>query len=333
MFPEQKSDTAAVNSSWQPSGSIENLAIRARILKQIRDFFTTRAVMEVETPLLCHTSVTQTFIQSIPALFQAHPDAAEQRYYLQTSPEYAMKRLLAAGCGPIYQITKAFRQGEIGVHHNPEFSMLEWYQPGYDHHALMNEVDELLQRVLKTPKAERKSYAAIFSEFLNINPHDVSVADLVNCANTQNISVQGELNDRDAWLDVLLSQCIEPHLGKDRPCFIYDFPASQAALARIQPGQPPLASRFEVYMQGIELANGFHELQDADEQRKRFEKNLDERRALGLPIIPIDEFFLASLTHGLPDCAGVALGIDRLMMLATQSDTIASVISFDFSRA
>ena len=318
--------------TWQPSASLENLHFRARTLKQIRDFFATRNVMEVDTPLMCHTSVTDPHIQSIPALFQAHPQESEQRYYLQTSPEYAMKRLLAAGSGAIYQLTKAFRQGEIGRFHNPEFTMLEWYRPGFDHHRLMDEVDELLQVILNTPAAERMSYAELFQTFLHLDPHHASLNELMACAKEKDISVAGNITDRDTWLSLLITHYIEPQIGKDRPCFIYDFPVSQAALARIQPGTTPVASRFEVYLHGIELANGFHELQDVNEQRKRFENNLVAREQLQLPTLPIDEYFLSALAHGLPDCAGVALGIDRLIMLATASRSIAEVVSFDFAR-
>lgn len=315
----------------KPSASIETLRLRAHILKLIRDFFASRNVMEVETPLLCHTSVTDPFIQSIPAFYQGHSHQQEQTYYLQTSPEYAMKRLLASESGAIYQITKAFRQGDIGRFHNPEFTMLEWYRPNFNHHDLMDEMDDLLQFTLKTRPAEKKSYAHVFQTFLSINPHHATLDELMNCANDNHLMIAGEITDKDTWLHLLLSHCIEPKLGEERPCFIYDFPASQAALARIQPGSPPLASRFEVYFRGIELANGFHELNDANEQRERFQKNLQERKSLHLPLLPIDELLLASLAH-LPDCAGVALGIDRLIMLATNSDSIADVMSFDFKR-
>lgn len=321
------------NNPWRPSASIEVLRQRTSILKSIRDFFHARGYMEVETPLMCHTSVTDPFIQSIPALFQAQGKQNEIRYYLQTSPEYAMKRLLAAGSGPIFQICKAFRQGEVGRYHNPEFSMIEWYHPGFDHHALMNETDELLQLILKKPAAERKTYADIFQAYLNIDPHAASISNLKICAEEKNISVAGDISDRDTWLQLLMSEYIEPRIAQQRPCFIYDFPASQAALARLQPGNPSLASRFEIYYRGIELANGFHELQDAEEQRKRFEKNNVGRKALGLNEMLIDEFFLAALNHGLPDCAGIALGIDRLVMLAMEREKISDVLSFDFSRA
>lgn len=319
--------------SWQPSATMNTLRARADIIQSIRHFFTARGVMEVETPLMCHTSVTDTFIQSIPALFQSQPHEKEHRHYLQTSPEYAMKRLLAAGSGPIFQICKAFRQGEVGRYHNPEFSMLEWYRPGFDHHALMNEMDELLQLVLKKPAAERKSYLQIFQENLQLNPHTASLDELKQCAAAHHISIAEDIQDCTTWLQILMSEYIELRIGQDRPCFIYDFPKAQAALARIQPGNPPVASRFEVYYRGIELANGFHELQDVSEQRSRFEKNNVERKQLGLNEMKIDKYFLAALSHGLPDCAGVALGIDRLIMLATETPSIMDVLSFDFARA
>ncbi|HEX4045147.1 MAG TPA: EF-P lysine aminoacylase EpmA [Gammaproteobacteria bacterium] len=319
----------AANLPWQPSASLDNLRKRAAIFAKIRQFFAERGVLEVETPLLCHTSVPDPYIQSIPTMLQQQPHP----YYLQTSPEYAMKRLLAAGSGAIYQISKAFRQEEVGRWHNPEFSMLEWYRPGFDHHALMQEMDLLLQVVLATPPAEKVTYAQLFMTGLDLDPHRADLTTLANCAAQQQLVVAGEVNDKDTWLQLLMSHSIEPQLGKDCPCFVYDFPASQAALARIQPGPPAVAARFEVYFRGIELANGFHELQDAAEQRTRFEKNLLDRQQLGLALLPIDELLLAALTQGLPDCAGVALGLDRLVMLAIGSTHIAEVVSFDFSRA
>jgi elongation factor P--(R)-beta-lysine ligase len=313
---------------WQPSASLEQLRWRAQILRMIRAFFMQRDVLEVETPLLCRTTVTDPFIQSMAVLYSSSPHL----YYLQTSPEYAMKRLLAAGIGAIFQITKAFRQDEIGRLHNPEFSLLEWYRPGFDHHALMDEVDTLLQTILSVAPADRITYAQLFQSFLHINPHHAEETELAACAKANHIAITSPITDRDTWLHLLLSHCIEPVLGQERPCFIYDFPASQSALAKIRPENPPVASRFEVYYQGIELANGFHELQHPAEQRERFEAHLAERAQQGLPLLPLDEPFLAALAHGLPDCAGVALGLDRFIMLATKSPQIAAVLSFDFTR-
>jgi lysyl-tRNA synthetase class 2 len=328
MFHVLKNKEIRENIPWQPSASREMLTIRATLLQKIREFFAARHILEVETPLLCSASVTDPYIQSISVLAHDHPPY----YYLQTSPEYAMKRLLAAGSGPIYQISKAFRRGEVGHIHNPEFSMLEWYRLDYDHHDLMNEMDAFLQAAIQALPAERKTYAELFQHFLNIDPHFATIADLAACAAQQHISLASTNFDRDGWLDILLTHCIEPQLGTERPFFIYDFPASQAALARIVSGHPPTASRFEVYYKGMELANGFHELQNATEQRRRFEKNCAAREKLNLAAIPIDEYFLHALSHGLPNCAGVALGIDRLLFAATAAKHIREVISFDWER-
>lgn len=329
-----KNNLTQDNLHWRPTATIDSLRQRAALIKLIRDFFATRSILEVETPLLCHTTVTDPFIESISAIY------GRRTYYLQTSPEYAMKRLLAAGFPAIYQICKAFRHGEQGHLHNPEFTLLEWYRLGFDHHALMDEVDELLQFVLKTPKAKKFSYAEIFNNHLEINPHEASLHELQKLAFENELHVNNEatIHDRDTWLNLLLTHCIEPKLGDNSPCFIYDFPQSQAALARIEyaydrDSQVKVASRFEVYFRGIELANGFHELQDADEQRLRFEKNLIKRKQLGLKPIALDQYFLTALNHGLPACAGVALGVDRLVMLATKSSSIADVLSLDFARA
>jgi lysyl-tRNA synthetase class 2 len=324
---------SATKLSWQPNASLETLQKRASIIAKIRHFFAERNVLEVETPVLCHSTITDPHVVGIPAIFKAIGSTQEKIFYLQTSPEYAMKRLLAAGAGPIYQINKAFRQGEIGKIHNPEFSILEWYRPGFDHHLLMDEMDELLCLVLQTASAERVSYADLFMKHLGINPHFADATALVSIAKQKNLSFSGTLTDRDAWLNLLWTHYIEPQVGLERPIFLYDFPASQAALAKVRAGDPPLASRFEVYFKGVELANGFHELQDAHEQAKRFEKDLAYRRQNQLPQFSVDQHFLAALEHGFPDCAGVALGIDRLIMLALGCKSVAEVLSFAFDRA
>lgn len=319
---------------WHPTATLHNLKQRAKILETIRGFFAARDVLEVETPLLSHATVTDPHVIGIPAIYKEIGSPIEKSVYLQTSPEYAMKRLLAAGSGAIYQICKAFRQGDIGTIHNPEFTMLEWYRPGFDHHALMDEMDLLLQTVLNTLPAERVSYLELFQNYVGIDPHTAEIDDLKQSVERQNISLVGELSDRNAWLDLLLTHCIEPHMGIDRPLFLYDFPVSQAALAKIRYDEnPPVASRFEVYFKGIELANGFHELQDAKEQRKRFENELHFRTEMNLPAVPIDENFLAALENGLPDCSGVALGIDRLVMLALEVNSLKEVVGFAFERA
>jgi lysyl-tRNA synthetase class 2 len=319
---------------WRPTAANSVLALRAEIIAKVRQFFAARGVMEVETPLLSHGTITDPYVIAIPASYSGVAVSHVENVYLQTSPEYAMKRLLAAGSGPIYQITKAFRNESHGKNHNPEFSVLEWYRLGFDHHDLMNEMDELLQLVLGCPPAERLSYAMLMQKFLKLDPHQASLDDLAACARQYDIDVIAEINDPNTWLEVLFNQVIEKQIGKARPLFLYDFPVAQAALAKIRSDEnPPLASRFEVHYRGLELANGFHELQDANEQRSRFEKDLIYRQAHGFPMVPIDENFLAALTAGLPDCSGVALGIDRLVMLALQINDIAQVISFPFPRA
>jgi lysyl-tRNA synthetase class 2 len=325
---EKLNDTA-----WQPTATIAHLKKRAEIIAKIRQFFRERDVLEVDTPLMSHYTITDPHVVGIPAIYTALGSNEHQQMYLQTSPEYAMKRLLAAGSGAIYQICKAFRQGEVGRMHNPEFTMLEWYREGFDHHALMDEMDTLLQLTLQVAPAERISYADLFQQHLGINPHYADEKMLALCASQKNISLSGTLPDRDAWLDLLWTHCIEPVVGSERPIFLYDFPASQAALAKVRHEETPVASRFEVYFKGIELANGFHELQDAAEQATRFKRDSAFRAQQGLPEKSIDPRFLDALQHGLPDCAGVALGIDRLILLVLGCNRVAEVVSFAFERA
>lgn len=300
---------------------LDNLRQRAEYLRQIREFFHARGVLEVETPLLCPTTGTDVYIDSIQA------QANEQLCFLQTSPEYAMKRLLVEGIGDCYQMGKAFRDHEHGRQHNVEFTLLEWYRLGFDHHALMDEVDELLQLILKSLPAERLSYQALFEQHLAIDPHTVTVDKLQGLAKHYGIfdALGVDCLNKDNWLMLLMSHVIEPKLGFDAPCFIYDYPATQASLAKIR---GDVGERFEVYVKGIELANGFHELQDATEQRERFEHDLRVRAANQQFLPPMDHAFLAALERGLPACSGVALGIDRLMMLAMNERTIDAVISF-----
>ena len=318
-------------STWRPSASIENLKARAKIISTIREFFAARDVWEVETPLLNVGATTDVYIESFKTQYHALGSKTTHTFYLPTSPEFAMKRLIAAGSGCIFQISKTFRNGECGRWHQPEFTLLEWYRIDFDHHALMREVDALLTLILKTRPAKKYSYAELFKEFLKFDPHTASLKELVAYLAYQDITVDfGEqIPTQDTYLQLLLSHCIEPHLGFDEPVFIYDFPASQAALARIQPGSPPLAARFEVYVRGMELANGFYELTDAAEQEQRFLQDQQQRQRLGLATVPYDAALIAALTAGLPNCAGVALGMDRLVMLALQSEHIKEVISFE----
>jgi len=322
----------APKNNWQPTASIETLRQRADILQGIRAFFHARKVLEVETPLMCRASVTDPFIESIPALYQSHPLSAAETLYLQTSPEYAMKRLLANGSGSIFQMCKAFRQGEIGRLHNPEFTMLEWYRVGFSQMQLIDEVDALLQNILHTEPADKITYTDLFAQQFNIDVKTASLPSLQAIAAAKQIQVIDEITDCDTWLNLLMTHCIEPTLGRARPCVIYNFPATQAALARINPDDPHTAARFEFYFQGMELANGFHELQNADEQRQRFKANNQKREDMQLLTMPIDELLLAALASGLPDCSGVALGVDRLVMLALHKPAIQDVICFPIER-
>lgn len=323
--------------SWQPSAPLENLKLRAQLLRSIREFFNERDVLEVETPLLSQGTVTDVHLDPFVTPFDYHVSGQPQNHYLQTSPEFAMKRLLAAGSGPIYQITKAFRNEAAGRFHNPEFSMLEWYRPGFDDQQLMDEVADLVVRVLGVPSVKRVSYQQAFIQFLNIDPFAISFSQLqaFTLERYQDQWVKDE-TDKDVLLQWLFSDIIEPQLGISEgaalPCFVFDFPSSQASLAKINQRNPNVAHRFELYFKGIELANGFYELQDATEQRRRFEKDNQMRQKLGREQRPIDELFIDALSHGLPDCSGVALGVDRLLMCQLNAQHINQVISFDQPR-
>jgi|CXWL01.1.fsa_nt_gi lysyl-tRNA synthetase class 2 len=320
-------------TSWRPTASWSALRVRAELLARIREFFAQRGVLEVETPILAAAPVTDPRLASFSTSFQGPGAPRGRRLYLQTSPEFAMKRLLAAGSGPIYQLGKAFRDGEAGRRHNPEFTILEWYRPGFDHHQLMDEMDALLASTLGAAPAERLTYRDALLLHAGVNPLGAPVDDLREAASRTLGSIPELGDDRDAWLDLLVSLVVEPHLGRGRPTFVYDYPASQAALARLRPDDRRVAERFEVYVDGLELANGFHELGDATEQRRRFELDLARRRAEGLPEVPLDENLLAALAHGLPPCAGVALGFDRLVMVALGVASLAEVIAFPWDRA
>jgi len=297
-----------------------NIHLRAETFTKIRNFFAARNVIEVETPLLSHATNPAPHLNSF----------CLDNLYLQTSPEFAMKRLLANGSGDIYQICKAFRKDEIGRLHNPEFTILEWYRLGFNHHDLMAEVNEFLKVTINAPESKRFSYGQVFAEFLQIDPHANDLNQLKTAAQKNNLSVANLSDDYDTWLQLLFTHLIEPKLGQEYPVFIYDFPASQAMLAKVRTEEPKIASRFEVYFKGIELANGFHELSDAEEQRKRFIQDLATRQELKLPPIPLDENFLLALPN-LPDCSGVALGIDRLLLLAANVTSLNEILCYPFA--
>lgn len=313
--------------AWKPSATIESLHKRALLMARIRAFFTQRHYWEVETPIMGRFGTTDVYLSNIKATFR------EQTYNLQTSPEYHMKRLLAAGSGPIFQIARVFRDDELGRWHNPEFTLLEWYQLDIDHHALMDEMDAFLQLILGCKPLIKKTYREAFQSICQIDPFTVTVAELQDTLERYALAgvLTPEEQDKDQYLFLLMSHVVEPALGKEpAPVAVYDFPASQAALAKVKDG---CAERFEVYYRGVELANGFHELTDAAAQAKRFADDQACRVEKGFAQVEADSYLLQALEHGLPPCSGVALGIDRLLALALQEPGIEQVISFAFDRA
>lgn len=307
------------------------LTERADLLRRIRLFFSSRDVLEVSTPVLGQASGTDPALQPFVTHFEGPGHATGLPLYLQTSPELHMKRLLAEGSGAIYQVAPAFRNGEHGRKHNPEFTLLEWYRPGFDHHQLMQEVADLVGEALQQSlSVEKWRYAELIEQQVGIDPLSATAAQLRQRALGLGITGIEDLSlDKDGWLDMLMSHLIEPKLGQGHLSFVYDYPASQAVLARLNPLDSRVASRFELYYQGIELANGFHELADAEEQLKRFEQDNQARTARGMPQLPIDDHFIQALrSPGLPDCAGVALGLDRLLMIRLGASDLAQVMPF-----
>ncbi len=318
-----------MTGKWKPTASIAVLELRAQMLRAAREYFAATRALEVETPNLSAAAVSDVHLASVEAR------AIGQPRYLHTSPEYAMKRLLAAGCGDIWQITKVYRDGESGRWHNPEFTMIEWYRVGIDHHALIADVERLVSAMLpparQFDRAERLSYREAVQLHTGIDPFEDPTPVLIARLESAGIEVPAAIRgERDACLDLIMSTLVGPALGHGRLTFIYDYPASQAALAKVRGA---VASRFEAYLDGVELANGFHELADAAEQRARFDRDLAERSRRGLPLCPVDEHFLEALEHGLPESSGVALGFDRLVMCAAGAKHIDEVLAFPFDRA
>lgn len=315
------SPSKAVPPDFLPTASLQMLAARAALLKRLRAFFDARDFLEVETPLLSHDVVVDRHLD--PLSVTLFPDPREPqvgpKVWLQTSPEFAMKRLLVAGTGQlrsIYQITRAFRGGEVGPLHNPEFTMVEWYRIGDDYAAGMQLLADMAEVILGLGAPERLTYREAFLRFAGIDPFE-------------NVAAA----NHDLHLDLLLTQKVEPHLGQSRPTILYDYPASQSALARIREDSPPLAERFELYVRGIELANGYHELLDAAVLRERNRTNNQFRQTDGKPRLPEEGRLLAAMDHGLPPCSGCALGFDRLVMAATGAKTIQDVMAFPIERA
>ncbi|NQY62544.1 MAG: elongation factor P--(R)-beta-lysine ligase [Alteromonadaceae bacterium] len=324
--------------TWRTTLDWQTAQQRARILKEIRRFFEARNVIEVETPLLSQGTITDVHLDAMTSRYDFLANANMEQsatFYLQTSPEFAMKRLLASGYSCIFQICKAFRHEGYGKHHNPEFSILEWYRIGFDHFKLMHEVGELLLCILRCEQPTQISYQDVFIKYLNIDPLMATREELLFIIDEHNKSSDWLLDehDLDTLLQFVFCELIEPNIGKKAPCFVYNFPRSQASLAKINQDDPRVADRFECYYLGIELANGFHELTDASQQLQRFEQDNIKRVASKLPVRPIDHSFINALENGLPECSGVALGIDRLIMLALQIENIEQVLTFPIERA
>lgn len=335
---------------WRPAASHAMLERRAALLARTRAFFAERGVLEVETPILVSAPVTDVHIHSA----RAELERGARPYFLHTSPEYAMKRLLAAGCGDLFQICRVVRGLERSPLHNPEFTLVEWYRLGFSLERLMEELEALARELLgPAPRraAERITYRDAFARELGLDPLTAELDELARAARAAGYDADAggsrreergapaarcdaaPPSQRDELLDFLMAVCVGPRLGRGALSFVHRYPASQAALARLDPHDPRVALRFELYCEGIELANGFHELSSAAEQRSRFERDLQARRALGLPEPPVDERLLAALEAGLPDCSGVALGFDRTVMIATGARHIDEVLAFPTARA
>ncbi|MBB5014349.1 EF-P lysine aminoacylase EpmA [Rehaibacterium terrae] len=322
-------------NDWQPTAPLRALKLRAGLYALIRRFFAERGVLEVETPILSEAGNTDPNIQSLSLEFEGPAAAGQRRRWLRTSPEHALKRLLAAGVGDCYELGRVFRNGEAGKCHNPEFTMLEWYREGWDHHRLMEECADLVQAAMalvgKRTTVRRMSFGELYRDRFGLDPHTASEAELYAPLAMFGIDPQGLT--RDDLLDLLMTHLVQPVLPDNRILLLYDYPASQCALARIRPGEPPVAERFELYLGPLELANGYHELCDAGEQRERFGRDLVVRHRRGQVRPPVDERLLAALDAGLPSCAGVALGVDRLLMAMLGCERIADVLAFPFERA
>ncbi len=322
-------------ADWRSTASIEVMRHRAAMLARARAWFAFQRVLEVQTPLLSGAAVSEPQIESIAAQPQQGP-----AMYLQTSPEFPMKRLLAAGIGDCYQICPVFRDGECGRHHNPEFTMIEWYRVGFGVKSMLDDVDGMLRATIgeikRLPPTRDVSYRDAVLDACGVDCRTAGARDIEAVLRDRGVApIAAADQDRDAWLDLLMATVVGPGLGRGGPVFVRDYPASQAALARLRDDGDgwPVAERFELYLGGIELANGFHELGDALEQRLRFKQDLEKRRQRGQHLAPLDERFLLALEAGLPDCAGVALGFDRLVMAALGLSSISEAMAFPVDRA
>ena len=321
---------------FRPTASWTNLRRRAELLDKLRRFFIDRRFLEVETPVLSADVVVDRHLDPIGVTLADDPrqPAVGRRMWLQTSPEFGMKRLLAAGAPAIFQVTRAFRNAEIGPLHNPEFTMVEWYRPGDDLHGGMRLLSELAEHLLERGPAEKISYAEAFVRHVGVDPHTASVAELQHAAAQLQIVVPDELGeDCDGWLDLLLTERVQPQLGQSQPTILFDYPASQAALSQVRPGSPAVAERFELYVDGVELANGYHELLDPAVLRARNAAANEQRAAEGKPRLPEESRLLTAMEVGLPSCAGVALGFDRLVAIAVGATRLSQAMAFPIDSA
>ncbi len=324
-----------MTTDWQPACDLKQLRERARLLRIIRRFFYQRNVLEVETPLLSSATGTDPHLDFFSSYYHCAPE--NQEMFLQTSPEFAMKRLLAAGSGSIFQVCKAFRNGESGRLHNPEFTILEWYRVDFNLDQLMNEVVELVSEIM--PEAltsvHKVSYVEVFKQYTRLDPLVFCKQSYTEYALNNNLPDAPAIcaDDHATWLDFLFSYIVQPELEQQFLTLVYGYPAIQSSLARINQHNPTLADRFEVFIKGVEIANGFFELADADEQEQRFDREQQQRLDKKLPPVAKDEKFLQALRSGLPDCSGVAIGLDRLLLVLSNAEDLSDVIAFPLARA
>jgi lysyl-tRNA synthetase class 2 len=325
-------------NDWRPTAGLDALRLRARLYATIRAFFAERGVLEVETPMLSAAGNTDVNIASFSLEFSGRTEGGPRTRWLRTSPEFPLKRLLAAGVGDCYELGRVFRDGEAGGRHNPEFTMLEWYRVGWDHLRLVDETVALVRAALalvgRDAAATVTTFRDLYRDRLGLDPFLAAEHELQAALGDVRIDPEGLT--RDDWLDLLMTHRLQPTFAADALLVVLDWPASQCALAKLRAGEgddPPVAERFELYLGPLELANGYHELTDAAEQRARFERDVAVRRERGVACPPMDERLMAAMAAGLPDCAGVALGIERLLMALRGTDRIADTVAFDFFRS
>ncbi len=336
-----------MSADFLPAATIAQLQWKSRLLRETREFFHASGYWEVETPLVSHDTVVDVYLEPFTVTGDGGGETGTATCYLQTSPEFCMKRLMAAGAERIYQITRAFRQGESGVRHNPEFTILEWYAAGEDHFQQMDFVESFCRRLFQVTAREdalpasfrRMSYDEAFQAAMGVSVLGLTARELGELARQKNLVWENgplPLNDveqKDEWLNLLLVECVEPWLKQLPAVFIYDYPVSQAALARANPQDSRVAERFELYLEGVEICNGYHELTDAEELRQRNLRQNQLRQSLGLTALPVESRLLEAMRHGLPHCSGVAVGLDRLFMKALGESRLDSLIAFPISRA